>query len=154
MSDQTIDLSGTFDEWLKTVPDYQQRILIEMSESGKHIDDLPALWLSSSVTPDSSAYGSGGFGKSIYYDHFLNHIHDLLCSPKKEFADQRNSLLKDAGLGKAALVAGITHTISPMLVAAPALLAPAVAVLLFVIGQLGIRTWCSVQTERRRTSGA
>jgi hypothetical protein len=79
----------------------------------------------------------------------LNEVHDLLCS-KETYEQERTNLLKEYRAGQATFVAGVTSVIAPHLGVGTETLSVGIAVVLSVVGQVGLKTWCAAQGERRR----
>lgn len=94
-------------------------------------------------------FGTPPKGYRLLWDRFLDEMHDLLCSSDK-YVEERKQLLKEYRVGQATLVAGITATIAPHLGSNPPYLAAVVAVTLTVVGRVGLNSWCTIQTERRK----
>jgi len=91
-------------------------------------------------------------GAAFYRDKFTEQIYLFLCS-SEQYQVEREQWAKSAGVGKTTSVALLSESISQALGAAPAFLAPAVAVTLMTVGSLGLNAWCAAQTELRADKG-
>jgi len=81
--------------------------------------------------------------------HFLNELHDLLCSNEK-YSEERKKLLSEYNAGQTALAAGIATSLSPYVGGGAQFIVAAAATSLTIIGQVGLKSWCGLQTERRQ----
>jgi uncharacterized iron-regulated membrane protein len=68
------------------------------------------------------------------------------------YVEERARLLEEYRAGQSSFAAGVAVTIAPYLGASTQLVAAAAAVSLTMIGQVGLKTWCAMQTERREKS--
>lgn len=144
-------ISGNPDQWLETLPEYQRSSLQDLLSSGKTAEEVAEVWLLSAAADQTAPFGARD-GKRVYFTHFLNELHDLLCSDQSR-ETQRAAVLDSFKSGQTSAVAAITAAISPHLSSAPAFLAPAVAVVLCGISTVGLGAWCKAQSERRAASG-
>jgi hypothetical protein len=144
-------LSGliTDDEpgWIAALPSYQASIVLELRAAGLPLEEVAHAWLEAAGAGDTAPFGATT-GVQLFFDKFLDELHDLLCSDEK-YRAERSELLRSFKTGQATAVASITAAIAPSLSAAPPFLAPAIAVTLCVIGRAGLNAWCLSQSERR-----
>jgi hypothetical protein len=92
------------------------------------------------------AFGTAS-GTNRYYEHFIDELHELLCGDG--YKGDREALLGEFRAGQATVVATLTSALAPALSAAPAFLAPAVALTLSALGKVGLQAWCKTQQETR-----
>jgi hypothetical protein len=135
-------------EWLQALGSYHYNLFEEMLSSGMTPETVAEQWLTPSVASNTAPFGSSDSGRSLYFEKLLNEIHDFLCS-KTRYAAQRSEYRKQLGLGKNTALVSISTYISSELGTAPPLVAPAIAVTFFAIGQIGLNAWCETQKERR-----
>ncbi|MFC9632089.1 hypothetical protein ACFTY8_23090 [Streptomyces mirabilis] len=133
--------------WLGELPAYQQSGIRSMLKSGMSYDVAAAAWLSGAVA-DNTAPFSGGVRGKVFYDAFLDQMHDFLCTGIS-YEEERAALMAGFKPKQAGLTATIAAAIAPHLGAASTLIAPAVALALCAIGKMGLGAWCQVQTARR-----
>jgi hypothetical protein len=88
-------------------------------------------------------------GLAAYGAQFISELYGLLCADKK-YKSARQAILKEAKVGRTAIVAYISTYLAPVLGMASAPVAASVAITLSIIGQLGLNTWCATQAARRR----
>lgn len=136
--------------WLKELPSYQQSGIRPMLSSGMSYDAAAAAWLSGAVA-DSTAPFSGGPVAKVFYEAFLDQIHNFLCTGLN-YEEERAAVMAGFKPKQAGLAATIATAIAPHLGAASTLIAPAVALSLCAIGKMGLGAWCQVQTARRANS--
>lgn len=150
MKPSEFQLSDKLNDWLGSLPGYQRELLSELASQGKGPDEMAQVWLGGGRAANTAPYGAV-HGRSAFYDKFLDELHDLLCSHER-YQEARYQLWQDFRKGQTVFVASVTSAIAPVLGAAPAFLAPAVAVTMCAVGKAGLNAWCAMQTERRKES--
>ncbi|MGY4925305.1 hypothetical protein [Streptomyces sp. 900105755] len=133
--------------WLGDMPIFQQSSIRSMLGSGMAHDAAAAAWLSGAVADNTAPFTGGPRGK-VFYDAFLDQMHNFLCT-EVGYEEERAAVMAGFKPKQAGLAAAIATAIAPHLGAASALIAPAVALSLCAIGKMGLGAWCQVQTARR-----
>jgi hypothetical protein len=154
--------------WIDTLDDPQKELVLLLADhlsSRSRAEDLASFMVHRplldylpppAMLPGYSSPVPPGYSKrNPFYDRFLDELHDLLCSEER-YSDERKRLLDEYNAGRTSFVAGVTATLAPYLGTVSPLLSAAVAVVLTVIGQTGLRAWCAMQHDRRnkRRSGS
>lgn len=148
MTSEEIHLEGDLSEWTAGLPVYQRELLDELISVDPGLDGVAATWLSGGAgSADLAPFGVAE-GRSLYFEKFLDELHDLLCVADK-YQEERSELKRQAGSGQAAIVASLTAVIVPVLGAAAPVVAPAIAVVMVLITRMGLSAWCETQTDRR-----
>ncbi|MEU7820473.1 hypothetical protein [Catellatospora sp. NPDC049133] len=147
MSSLSSLIVGSYDDWTKSLPGYQLRVLDELVSSGVPEDDLAQQWLSATYDSTTLPFGAGP-GRSEYIERFWDEVHDLLCAESK-YVDERAELTKSLGVGQASAVACVSAFLAHVLPVSAAAVAPPVAIVFFTIAKMGLNAWCRVQTQRR-----
>lgn len=151
MSIDPEDLSGGLEDWIGGLPLYQQGSVRRLAETAPDLSRAAEAWLTVRASGDTAPYGGRG-RSSLFFETFLDELHDLLCGGDR-YQQTRERVGEQLKTGHAAVVASISAAVAPSLGAAAPLIAPAVAIVLTIIGQVGLTTWCTTQ-ERRRDSQA
>ena len=139
---------GDLDQWLGGLPSYQRKLLLGLIKAEPSLEKVAEDWLYVGSATDIAPFG-GYQGQSLFFQKFLDEMHDLLCAGER-YEETRTQLKQHVKNGQVAVVSCVTAVVSPALGAAAPLVAPAAAVLLTVISQVGLNAWCAAQAERRR----
>jgi phosphotransferase system glucose/maltose/N-acetylglucosamine-specific IIC component len=142
-------ISGSQSEWLECLPEFQRSSIEDLLRSGKEPSQIAEAWLEAGAAMNTAPFGTSGSAK-IFFNHFLDELHDLLCTEGRR-ENERASVLASFKKGQTTAVAAVTTAVSPYLSSAPAFLAPAVALTMCAISSVGLAAWCKTQTERRQS---
>jgi hypothetical protein len=128
-------------ELLTALKPYQASAISKLIE--KHGEEEAAkLWLSANGPTDTQKFGgSGTRDTKPFWDKFQEELRLVICSDEK-YKEDREKLLSQAKPAAGYVVHGITALVATTLGLAPALLVPAVAIMLNVIGKVGVNAWC------------
>ncbi len=116
------------------------------------MEDVAVAWLEAGTTSRTAGFGARESAR-LFYDTFLNLMHDLLCSDNK-FVEERRKLLAEYKTGQTMVAASIASIIAPYVGTATPMLTAVVVILLVVISKAGLQSWCAAQAERRRKAGS
>ena len=129
------------DELLAALKPYQTSSISQLLE--KHGEEEAAkLWLSANGPTDTQKFGgSGPLDSKPFWNKFNEELRLFICGNKK-YDKERRKLLSQAKPASLVLVSGISGLLGSTLGFAPSLLAPPVAMMLYVIGKVGVNAWC------------
>ncbi|MET7742782.1 hypothetical protein [Streptomyces sp. NPDC005385] len=136
--------------WLSDLPDYQTSSIKSMLDSGMDYEAVASAWVNGGVASNTAPF-SASLGPRIFFEKFLDQMHDLLCTGLN-YQDERAAITAGFKPKQTGLAASISAVIAPHLGASLVFLAPVVAVTLCAIGKMGLGAWCQVQTERRAST--
>lgn len=141
MSELTPIPTFDFDELLKALKPYQADAISTLRD--KHGEEEAAkLWLSAKGPSDTQKFGGNNtFDSKPFWDKFNEELRLFICGDKK-YKKEREKLLADAKPVSLVLISGISGLLGSTLGFAPSLLAPAVAMMLYTIGKVGVNAWC------------
>ncbi len=126
-------------DWLAPLKQYQRSSLSTLIE--KHGEEEAAkLWLGANGPKDTQKFGGQGDIKP-FWDRFMAELRLFICGDKR-YSKERKELLQQAKGATALLVSVISGAIGASLGFSASLLAPAVALMLHVVGKVGINAWC------------
>lgn len=133
--------SYELDELLKALKPYQVGSISELlSKHGE--EEVARLWLSANGPTDTQKFGgSGPLDSKPFWNKFNEELRLFICGDKK-YKKERDKLLSEGKPVSLLLVSGISGLLGSTLGFAPSLLAPAVAMMLCVIGKVGVNAWC------------
>lgn len=98
------------------------------------------LWLGATGPTSNQPFG-GRDGVRLFWDRFIAELRLFICGDSA-YEKERKELLQSAKGSVAVLVPGVSALIGSKLGVPTALLAPAVALMLYVIGKAGVNAWC------------
>jgi hypothetical protein len=142
--DFTADAS--LEDWLSALPGYQQNVISQMLSDSEPVP-VAIAWLNASGQTDTAPFGTVRLGASLFYQKLLEQLQELLCGSSPDYEAERGQLVVGAKAGQAAVVTMVSDTIAPVVGVSPVLLAPAVALTLFVIAKAGRETACEVLSQ-------
>ena len=147
MTDLPTFIAGDLDSWISGLPRYQRGLIQQLSGNGLPVAEIPRVWLEAGSHADTAPF-AGQRGAKVFYDKFLDELHDLLCSPNA-YQQERAEIVGALKGGKPGTVAVTATILANTLPASTSYLQPIVAVALYTVGSMGLSAWCKMQTERR-----
>lgn len=145
MDDKSIFFSFGVNELLDSLKPYQRDSIRHLiNEFGE--EEAAKKWLSANGPVATQQFGGLQNGNAHpFWDRFIAEFRLLICDEK--YAPERNKILSGAKPSALVIISGISGYIGSTLGFAPALLAPAVAVILPTIGKVGINAWCKCEQQ-------
>lgn len=133
-------------EWLDALPKYQKDLVSELLATKSH-EEAALAWLEASVDNTSPFTGQPQPQKK-YFTFLKEEIHKLLCG-NPVYADERNQLvqLAQSPQNKTAVVSVISALIGAKVGLAATFVAPAIVIILMMIGKTSLNAWCSMQSQ-------
>jgi len=128
------------DEWLSTLKPYQSSSISQMvADAGE--EEAAKNWLS--ANGPSSTVGFGGTSNpEPFYERFMEEFRKLICGDEA-YEEIRAQLGGESPVVKAIYVSVISAALGAALGYTATLLAPAVAILLHLIGKMSVNAWCA-----------
>ena len=127
------------DSWLQCLKKYQRdaiQILVE-----EHGEDLaPKKWLSAKGFSNTIPFG-GQRDTKPFFDNFKSEFKKFICG-HPDYEEERKKLADQKEIVSALVISTISAAIGSVLGMAGALLAPAVAVMLYIVGKMGTKAYC------------
>lgn len=136
---------GGVSEWVEALPSYQ-RSHIERLLATQDPIEVATLWLSASGPADTAPFGGVRAGAARFYDNLLLELQKLFCGGEG-YEEDRKQLGQAANAGKLVIVGSISTLIAPHVGAAAAVLGPAIAITLGVVGNAGKASICDALAE-------
>lgn len=138
--------TGNADNWIQSLPRYQQERLKSLLSTGLTFEDAANKWLSANV---ENTYPFGAEKKdNVFIDRILDEIRDFLCG-SEEYESVRSKIKSNANIVHVYFVGVLSAAIAPKLGVAAVFLAPVVALLLASIGQISLNVWCKTKETIR-----
>jgi hypothetical protein len=147
---------GDVADWVNALPGYQQEIITHML-IGRDPATASLAWLDSADLANTQPFGVIRTVTSIFSDSLLDQIYSLLCG-ETEYSDERKELIRNARMGRAALVTAASGFIATHLGVSSALIAPAIALTFAILARAGQDSACATLEQliegRRSHSGS
>ncbi|WOB61276.1 MULTISPECIES: hypothetical protein [Pseudomonas] len=131
------------DELIEFLKPFQKNILRELLS--RYDDESAArVWLSSSGPSGLRPFGGEQeVNGAPFYKLFKAEFRAFICGAER-YRDEREKLMECANPVAGFVVCAISATIATTLGVAVSLIVPAVALLLRVVGKMGVNAWCSI----------
>lgn len=126
-------------EWLSELKPYQRNSIIELIDKFS-LEEAAEKWITATGPQNTVPFG-GSKDTKPFFDRFKEEFHKFLCD-KNSYVEERNAIISEAGITKALLISGISAAIGATIGYTATLLAPAAAILLCVVGKMGVNAYC------------
>ncbi|CAH7221445.1 conserved hypothetical protein [Vibrio chagasii] len=133
--------NASLDEWLAPLKKYQQdtfKLLVE--EHG--VEEAAKLWLSAQGPKSTVGFG-GVSNPQPFHDRFMEEFRKFICGDAT-YEQVRQQLGLESTIVKGICISTISTALGATIGFTATLLAPAVAAMLYLVGQMGINAWCEV----------
>ncbi|GGY88338.1 hypothetical protein [Shewanella fodinae] len=128
------------DEWIDTLKPYQKSTIRALTNQCSE-EETAKKWLS--AQGPSSTVGFGGVSNpEPFFDRFMEEFRKFICGDEA-YEDFRKQLGAESPVVKTIYVSVISTALGATLGYTATLLAPAVAVLLHLVGKMGVNAWCA-----------
>ena len=131
-----VDDLGT---WLAELKPYQRNIINEFLAS-QGPESAAEKWLTTTGSQNIVAFG-GAQPNKPFWDRFKNQFHRFVCD-ETAFVEEKKALATEAPVTKALMISVISSALGAALGLSATLLAPAVVLLLYSIGRIGVAAYC------------
>lgn len=133
--------AAELEEWLVELKPYQ-RSTIETFLQKASPEEAAEKWLSTTGSPNIVPFG-GNQDTKPFWDRFRAEFRNFLCDDEA-YVEEKKLLSSESVVTKAILVSTISAAIGATIGFAATLLAPAVTLLLCIVGKMGINAFCKV----------
>ena len=133
--------NASLDEWLAPLKKYQQdtfKLLVE--DHG--VEEAAKLWLSAQGPKSTVGFG-GVSNPQPFNDRFMEEFRKFMCGDAA-YEQVRQQLGLESPIVKSICISTISTALGAAIGFTATLLAPAVAAMLYLVGQMGINAWCDV----------
>lgn len=133
---------GDLQDWLSVLKPYQKNTLNHFMRS-MGPEGAAEKWLTTIGSPDIAAFGGAEGGNSQpYWERFKAECRKFVCDDTA-YTEEKKDLLEKSPVSKAFMISTMSGAIGAYLGAPGTLIAPAVTVMLFTIGQIGRNAYCA-----------
>ena len=132
--------SAELDAWIAELKPYQRAILTDFLKT-EAPEKVAERWLTTTGSPNLVAFGGVGDPKP-FWERFRTEFDRFLCD-ESAYVEERKALLAEGSVSKAMLISIVASALGATLGFAATLLAPAVTLLLYLAGKIGIAAYCA-----------
>ena len=140
---QEIIQNTTKEEWISSLPDYQQQSLITLLLKLPE-EDVAQNWIDSSFKTTSPF--SADNSKKSYFDYVKIEFTNFICGNPK-YDEQRNEIKTQINVHdgiKTFIVSSISTAIGSQIGASAVVIAPVIVILLSLAGKIGVNAYCEM----------
>jgi hypothetical protein len=127
-------------EWIALLKPYQ-RSTITVFISHDSLEEAAKKWLSAAGSPNIVPFGGGGDAKP-FWDRFAAEFKKFICD-EAAYIEEKKALGSESAPIKALLISAVSAALGATLGYSATLLAPAVALLLCIVGKMGKNAFCA-----------
>ncbi|PIC74006.1 hypothetical protein [Sporosarcina sp. P17b] len=144
------EIVSTFDipneEWLITLPKYQQSTIKELLNI-KDPEDVAIAWLTA-TTQNTSPFSAKKEDSSRYFDLIKIELYKLLCG-NPEYSEERKELngIISSHNNKTLVVSSISGIIGSKVGLAGTFIAPVTVLIFMTISKVSVNAWCEWQKQ-------
>lgn len=146
MNDISEILNVNPDSWINSLNTYQKDIINKLYEQTNSYEEVANKWLTATI-PMNVPFGTQK-NSSIFFEKVLDEIEAFFTGDEK-YKDSRLAILKESGFVQKYIVGGISIALAPVLGTSASFLAPVVAIVLLIIGKMGLNAWIATRREKK-----
>jgi hypothetical protein len=128
-------------EWIAELKPYQSSSILMLLENYE-VEEVMQRWLSANGPTSTVKFGGNGNSPEPFVDRFKEEFRKFVCGDPS-YDQYRENLLLESPVAKAMLISTISAALGATLGYTAALLAPAVAVMLHIVGAVSLNAWCN-----------
>lgn len=134
--------SESLESWLSELKPYQ-RTTIQQFTGSMNPEQAAERWLTTIGSPNIAGFGGAGMqDPKPYWERFKAECNRFLCD-EEAYAEEKKEIIAQSPLSKPLLISIMSSAIGATLGTAGTLIAPAVTLMLFTIGQMGLNAYCA-----------
>lgn len=136
--------------WLAELKRYQRSALEELL---KHMspEEAAMRWVTSQGSANIAGFGGAADGKP-FWDRFKLEFRKFLCDDS-EYIEDKKALDKHSTVSKTLLISSISASLGASIGQTATLIAPAVTIMLFLVGKMGRNAFCASGHPDKNASG-
>lgn len=131
------------DGWLGELKPYQRNAMHTLLSASADEEEAARQWLTSNGPDSVAKFGGAAPDRSPFWDKFKDEFRAFVCGDEK-YSDLRAKLDGQKPIAGTVLLTSISGAIGATLGFVPALLVPAVAIMLNIAGTMGLNAFCAM----------
>lgn len=132
----------TLDSWLSELKPYQQKTLRQFLLS-KTPEAAAEEWLTTLGLSNISSFGGQAFDSKPFWEKFKSECRNFLCD-ENAYIEEKKGLNQEGVILKTALISAMSSALGATLGTTAILLAPAVTLILVVVGKVSVNAYCKI----------
>jgi len=132
--------SYDLDNWLNELKPYQRNTIQKLLEISNDPEEAAKKWITATGPQNTIPFG-GIRDSKPFWDRFKEEIQKFFCDDSS-YVTEKEVLLKEAPVSKSLLISVVSSAIGATIGYSATLLAPAIVIILYTIGKIGINAYC------------
>ena len=132
--------------WIESLNTYQKSVISQLYAQTNDYEVVAKEWLTA-VIPTNVPFGTQK-NPSIFFEKVLDEIEAFFTGDER-YKDSRLAILKESGGVQSYVVGSISAALAPVLGTSAVFLAPVIAIVLLIIGRIGLNAWIATRREKR-----
>jgi len=128
-------------EWVSELKPYQSNSINQLLDEHDSEETIK-LWLSANGPTSTIQFGGENESPEPFLERFKEEFKKFICGDEK-YNQFREQLSAEAPIAKSIYISVIAAALGATLGYTATLLAPAVAIMLHVVGTVGVNAWCT-----------
>lgn len=133
--------NNTVQDWIAELKPYQTSSMAFLVENHDEEEAIKR-WLSANGPTATIQFGGAGNSPEPFFDRFKEEFRKFVCGDES-YEKYREQLLAETPIAKSIYISCISAALGATLGYAATLLAPAVAVMLHIVGAMGVNAYCN-----------
>ena len=131
-------------EWISELKPYQSSSINQLLDNND-CDAVVGLWLSANGPDTTIQFGGHSSESSVepFFERFQEEFRKVICGDEA-YSQFRNQLSGEGPLTKGLLISVISSALGATFGFAATIFAPAVAIMLYLVGSMGVNAWCKI----------
>lgn len=130
---------SSLDEWLSELKPFQKDTIKDLLTSSEP-EEVAKTWISSSGSENTIHFG-GERDTKPFWDRFEDEFKKFICD-ETAYIEEKRALAAEGPVTRALLIAAVSSAIGATIGYTATLVAPAVVLLLYCVGKIGVNAYC------------
>lgn len=132
----------SLDSWINELKTYQKSTIRTFLENGSP-EEAAEKWLTTIGNPNIASFGGSQIDPKPFWNKFKSECKKFICD-ENSYVEEKKGLINQSGLTKTIIISTISGHIGSVLGTTGTLVAPAVTLMLFVVGSMSINAYCAL----------
>ena len=133
--------NNTVQEWINALKPYQSNSVSQLVDAYGEEEAIKR-WLSANGPNSTIKFGGTGNSPEPFFFMFKEEFSKFICGDES-YSKYREQLMAETPIAKTIYISCISAALGAALGYAATLLAPAVAIMLHIVGAMGVNAWCN-----------
>lgn len=138
---QIVVPADSLESWIGELKPYQRSTLLQFTAS-MDAEAAAERWLTTIGSPNIAGFGGAQVSNpKPYWERFRAECNRFICD-ETAYAEDKKEILAQSPISKPVLISLMSSAIGATLGTAGTLIAPAVTLMLFTVGKIGLNAYC------------